>query len=280
MAGTVLITGCSTGIGRATAEAFTADDWTVYATARNPDDVADFQEKGAETAELDVTEDDQVERVVDRVIDEQGRIDCLVNNAGMAQAGALEEVPADELAYQFDVNVFGGHRLARSVLPHMRDQGDGTIVNVSSIAGLVAFPGMGPYCGTKYAIEGLSDALRVEVAPFGIDVVLVEPGWVRTPIGEKGEASMEAVTSDGSPYERLHENAVIVKDFFMSDPVSGTVEEVAETILTAANADNPKARYVTVTNGKLLARNQYLPDSIQDWMFEKLFWGPLASIRS
>jgi len=188
---------------------------------------------GCETAKLDVTEQSHVDRVVGRIVDEQGGIDCLVNNAGIAQAGALEEVPIDRLEWQFDVNVFGPHRLIRAVLPHMREQGDGTIVNVSSIAGRVAQPAMGPCTGTKHAMEGLSDALRVEVAPFGVDVVLVEPEWVQTRIGDKGEETMWAVEGEDSPYATLHENGALIKDVMLSDAVAGEVPEVADTIREA-----------------------------------------------
>ena len=143
---TVLITGCSSGIGRATAEAFLDEGWEVYATARNPADVETLGDRGCTVATLNVTEDDDVVRVVDRIVDEQGRIDCLVNNAGYAQFGSLEDVPTDAVHRQFDVNVYGPHRLTRAVLPHMRRRREGTIVNVSSAAGRVAFPGGGAYC--------------------------------------------------------------------------------------------------------------------------------------
>ena len=143
---TALITGTSSGIGRATAAAFLRRDWTVYATARNTDDVADLAEAGCETAELDVTSGADVERVVERVIEETGRIDCLVNNAGYAQYGPVEDVPPDVLHDQFDVNVYGPHRLTRAVLPHMRERRTGTVVNVSSVQGRVSGAGA---CGAS-----------------------------------------------------------------------------------------------------------------------------------
>ena len=140
---TVLITGSSSGIGRATAAAFLDEDWTVHATARDTADIEDLAEAGCETHELDVTDDEDVADVVDRVVDADGRIDCLVNNAGFGQFGPLEDVPVEDLHAQFDVNVYGPHRMARAVLPHMREQGEGTIVNLSSVSGRVATPGMG-----------------------------------------------------------------------------------------------------------------------------------------
>lgn len=279
MPDTVLITGCSSGIGRSTAEQFLADGWTVYATARDPDDIADLGTNGCKTASLDVTVPEDVDRVVDRVIDEQGRIDALINNAGIAVSAALEEVPTEELKHQFDVNVFGGHRLTRAVLPHMREAGHGTIINVSSVAGLVSFPGIGPYTGSKHAIEGLSDALRVEVAPFGIDVVLIEPGWAKTRIDDKSKRKLTEMTDGNSPYDQLHDNVILVNDLFMSDPISGSVDDIAETILEAANADDPEPRYLVTMNGKILSTNRHIPDRLRDWVFGKVFWGPLATIR-
>lgn len=279
MSGTVLITGCSSGIGQEAALAFHDDGWTVYATARDLDDLTDLAEQGCATARLDVTEPDDVERVVGRVVEEQGRIDCLVNNAGIAQAGALEEVSAEDLEYQFDVNVFGPHRLTRAVLPHMRDCGDGTVVNVSSVSGRVAFPAMGPYSGTKHAMEGMSDALRTEVAPFGIDIVLVEPGWARTRIGDKGEASLRETESADSPYRRLHQNALLVKDVLLSRPVAGDVGDVAATIVEAANADNPDPRYPVLANGHAILLGGLLPDRVRDRLFVSTFWGPLGVVR-
>jgi NAD(P)-dependent dehydrogenase (short-subunit alcohol dehydrogenase family) len=174
---TALITGCSSGIGQSTARHFVDDGWTVYATAREEGDIADLD---CRTDELDVTSGADIDRVVDRAIEEEGRLDCLVNNAGYGQYGPLEDVPTDELHRQFDVNVYGPHRLTRAVLPHMRDREEGTIVNVTSVAGRVVTPGGGAYSASKFAVEAMSDALRGEIDRFGVDVVLVEPGPVQT----------------------------------------------------------------------------------------------------
>ena len=177
---TVLITGCSSGIGRATAYAFLEDDWRVYATARDTADIERLGEAGCDINTLDVTDPDDIERVVDRIVERDGRVDCLVNNAGYGQHGPIEDVPDDLLQRQFDVNLFGPHRLVRGVLPHMREREDGTIVNVSSVAGRLASPGMGAYSASKFAMEGYSDALRNEVAPHGVDVSVIQPGPVKT----------------------------------------------------------------------------------------------------
>jgi NAD(P)-dependent dehydrogenase (short-subunit alcohol dehydrogenase family) len=161
----------------------------------------------------------------------------------------------------------------------MREQGAGTIVNVSSIAGRVAQPAMGPYTGAKHAMEGLSDALRVEVTPFGVDVVLVEPGWVQTRIGDKGEQSMWEVEGADSPYTELHENGAIVEDVMLSDAMAGEVSKVAVTVREAAESPDPDPRYVVTLNGKLNMLQRHLPDRMRDWLFEKMFWGPTGQLE-
>jgi NAD(P)-dependent dehydrogenase (short-subunit alcohol dehydrogenase family) len=187
---TVLITGCSSGIGRATALEFLEEDWRVYATARNPSDIETLGEAGCRIATLDVTDPDDIERVVERIIDEEGHLSCLVNNAGYGQLGPVEDVPTEKVHRQFDVNLYGPHRLLRAVLPHMREQEDGTVVNVSSAAGRLSFPGGGIYAGSKFALEAMSDALRNEVDEYGVDVVLVEPGPVETSFTDRAEAEV------------------------------------------------------------------------------------------
>lgn len=156
---TVLITGCSSGIGRTAAYAFLDEEWRVYATARNPADIETLGNAGCDIGTIDVRNTDDVKRVVDRIIENEGRIDALVNNAGYGQHGPIEDINDELFEKQFDVNVFGPHRLVREVLPHMRDREDGTIVNVSSVAGRISAPGMGPYSASKHALEGYSDSL-------------------------------------------------------------------------------------------------------------------------
>lgn len=177
---TVLITGCSSGIGHATARTFLADDWLVYATARDPTEMTDLDEAGAVTAQLDVTVTGDIDRVVERIIEDQGRIDCLINNAGFGQTGPVEDVPIDEVREQYEVNTFGPHRLMRAVLPHMRARGSGTIINVTSINDRLPFAGSGVYSGSKSALATVSEVVRQEVQNFGVDVVVVEPSFVAT----------------------------------------------------------------------------------------------------
>ncbi|MFC4356836.1 SDR family oxidoreductase [Halobium salinum] len=269
---TVLITGCSSGIGRATARAFLDEDWTVYATARNPADIETLGDAGAKIATLDVTDDDDVERVVSRIVDEDGGVTALVNNAGYGQLGAVEDVPVEQVHRQFDVNVYGPHRLTRAVLPHMRDAGEGTVVNLSSLAGRVSYPGSGVYCGSKFAVEAMTDAMRAEVEEYGVHAVLVEPGPVETGFAERAAAEVEAggdvpgVERSGA-YPKLYE---ILEDMTaMGDDGPGAVppEAVAEEIVNVASMTKPPAR---VPVGPVAAYGQYarfLPDGLRDKLY-------------
>jgi len=260
---TVLITGCSSGIGRATAEAFLDEDWTVYATSRDTDDIADLAEQGCETASLDVTVDADIERVLDRIDGDTGRVDCLVNNAGYGQYGPLEDIPVTRLRSQFDVNVYGPHRLTRAVLPMMRAQEEGTIVNVSSVVGRVAIPGSGAYSASKFALEAMSDALRAEVERFGVDVVLVEPGLVDTEFNDRMADELDDLPKSGA-YDWLYDTTEEFRTTLDSVPVSADPETVATTIHDIACMSDPDARYPVGTGGKLLPYAQYLPDSVRD----------------
>jgi NAD(P)-dependent dehydrogenase (short-subunit alcohol dehydrogenase family) len=273
---TVLITGSSSGIGRATAEAFLDEEWRVYATARNPADVQTLGDRaGCTVATLDVTDDGDVERVVDRVVDEAGRVDCLVNNAGFGQFGPVEDVPVEAVHRQFDVNVYGPHRLTRAVLPHMREREDGTIVNVSSVAGRVAFPGGGAYCGSKFALEAMSDALRAEVQGKGIDVVVVEPGPVRSGFRDRAERE---VTADGETpaversgaYDRFYELFEDARLVGGDGPGSIAPERVADDVVNAASATKPRARYRTGTVARLGVLGRFVPDAMRDAAFSLL----------
>ncbi|MFC5134602.1 MULTISPECIES: SDR family oxidoreductase [Haloferacaceae] len=271
---TVLITGCSSGIGRATAHAFNDEGWTVYATARNPADVETLGEAGCELATLDVTDEDDVERVVDRILDEEGALDALVNNAGYGQFGPMEDVTTDTVHEQFDVNVYGPHRLTRAVLPAMRRERDGTIVNVSSVAGRVSFPGGGVYAGSKFALEAMSDALRNEVREFGVDVVLVEPGPVRTGFSDRVAREADPEEADGiersgayDDFYALFEDAKLVGG---DGPGAVEPELVAAEIFDAASATRPPARVQPGTPARVGVLARFLPDALRDKGFELL----------
>ncbi|WP_123623469.1 SDR family oxidoreductase [Halorubrum sp. CSM-61] len=281
---TVLITGCSSGIGRAAARAFLDEGWTVYATARNPADIETLGEAGCELATLDVTDQSDIDRVVDRILDEEGAIDALINNAGYGQFGPVEDVPTAEVHEQFDVNVYGPHRLIKAVLPGMRRERDGTIVNLSSVAGRLSFPGGGVYSGSKFAIEAMSDALRNEVAEFGIDVVVVQPGPVKTSFSERAEREAGTGDADGEAadgsrtddsgldrsgaYEEFYEIFADTQLIGGDGPGAIEPEAVAAAIVDAASATQPPARVQPGTVARIGVLARFLPDAVLDRGYE------------
>jgi NAD(P)-dependent dehydrogenase (short-subunit alcohol dehydrogenase family) len=266
---TVLITGCSSGIGRATAEAFLDADWVVYATSRDTDDIADLAEMGCETASLDVTVDADVDRVVARIDEAAGGVDCLVNNAGYGQYGPIEDVSTERLGRQFDVNVYGPHRLIRAVLPGMRERAAGTIVNVSSFYGRVAPPGCGAYASSKFALEATSDALRAELDGVGIDVVVVEPGIIDTDAYGRIEAELDDLPRTAA-YDWLYDAVETLNLAADSASLASDPAVVATTIRDAATAGDPDPRYVVGTGGRLLVYSGYLPNRVRDGVFRLL----------
>lgn len=262
----VLITGCSSGIGRATAEAFLREEWTVMATARRELDLKDLQKQGCATATLDVTDAEQIEKVVQEILDRWGRLDCLVNNAGYSQIGPVEDIPVELLHDQFDVNVYGPHRLVRQVLPHMRERENGTIVNVSSGLGRISIPGAGVYSASKFALEAMSDALRAEVDSLGIDVVLVEPGNVDTEFSRRASYALGQLdrTDSYEPLYRLLDDWISVDGFGSADL---DAIDVADAIVNAASATQPDARYVVGTTGRLASLARFAPEGIRDTIY-------------
>src|SRR5918998_4106326 len=199
----VLITGCSSGIGRATAERLAMRGWTVYATARDVEALAPLEESGCRLLPLDVTDEESMRRAVEEVERAEGAVGILVNNAGYSQSGAIEEVPMEKVRRQFETNVFGLVRMCQLVLPGMRGQGFGRIINLSSMGGKLTFPGAGFYHATKYAVEAISDALRFEVRGFGVEVVVIEPGLIRTGFGQTAVDSMGEDTAGRGPHPPL-----------------------------------------------------------------------------
>ena len=240
---TVLITGCSSGIGRATALEAASRGHRAIATARDPASVADLAGmSGMEALRLDVTDPASVREATVAILSRAGRIDALVNNAGYAQYGAVEDVTAEEWRRQFDVNLFGAIEVARTVLPAMRKARRGTIVNVSSVAGKIAIPFSAPYCASKHALEAVSDALRVEVAPFGIRVVVVEAGPITTHFADRARAEVARMLSAPGPYSAFYGNAERAME---TDFSAGSLppEAVARVIVDAIESPEPKTRY-------------------------------------
>src|SRR4051812_14973703 len=200
----VLITGCSSGIGRATAERLAARGFTVYASARRVDAIADLEARGCRVLALDVTDEASMQAAVGTVVGDHGAVGALVNNAGYSQSGAVEDVPLDDVRRQFETNVFGLVRMCQLVLPGMRAQRHGRIVNVSSMGANFTFPGGGIYHATKYAVEAISDALRFEVKGFGVDVVIVQPGIIKTGFADAATDAIASGTPEHGPYEHFN----------------------------------------------------------------------------
>ena len=277
MTRTALITGCSSGIGRATALHLAARGWLVYATARQPDPLSPLGEAGCRTLALDVTDETSMRAAVEQVENEQGAVDALVNNAGYSQSGALETVPMDQVRRQFETNVYGLLRLCQLVLPGMRARGNGRIVNLSSMGGRLAFPGGGAYHASKYAVEALSDVLRFEVTRFGVHVVVVEPGLIRSSFGRTAAAGM-ASAPDG-PYRRFNRAvAEGTERVYTHGPLArlgGPPEAVARVIEQALTASRPRPRYrVTPSAWALIATRRLLPDRAWDALMRTQFPQP------
>lgn len=187
----VLISGCSTGIGRALAAEFASRNWHVFATARKSTDINDLKNQNIETAVLDVTDEQSVQTCVDSVFEQTGRIDMLVNNAGLLLIGPLVELETSELRRQFETNVLGLAALTRAVAPYMIKKRAGKIVNISSISGILNTPFAGAYCSTKAAVTSFSDVLRMELAPFGIQVITVQPGGIKSKLADNADKGLE-----------------------------------------------------------------------------------------
>jgi len=263
----VLITGCSSGIGWATAERLADVGWRVYATARNVEKIAPLKECGCMLLPLDVTDEGSMRSAVGEIESIEGAVGVLVNNAGYSQSGAVEAVPMERVRRQFETNVFGLVRMCQLVLPGMRRQGYGRIVNVSSMGGKLTFPGAGHYHATKHAVEAISDALRFEVEGFGVKVSVVEPGLIRTGFAHAAVGSMDG--SEDGPYAGFDEAvARATIENYERGPISrlgGGPEAVAEAIERAISVQSPKSRYAVTPSARLfVGLRRLLPDRAWD----------------
>jgi NAD(P)-dependent dehydrogenase (short-subunit alcohol dehydrogenase family) len=275
----VLISGCSSGIGRASALTLADSGWRVYATARRPETIADLAQAGCRTLALDVTDEESMKTAVAAVEQEEGAVGVLINNAGYSQSGAIESVPLDAVRRQFETNVFGLVRLTQLVLPRMREQGWGKIVNVGSMGGRLSFPGGGHYHATKHALEALSDALRFELRGFGIDVILLEPGLITTEFGDTATASIADVHAPGEdPYARFNATVGAVTKGAYDGPMSrlgAGPEHVAKVIRKAITRSRPPARIVITPSARLtIAMRRLLSDRAWDAAMRRQFPQP------
>ncbi len=276
----VLITGCSSGIGSATARRLAARGHRVVATARKVADLAGLEAAGCEGLALDVTDEASMAAAVRAVEARHGAVGVLVNNAGYSQSGAIEAVSMDRVRRQFETNVFGVVRLTQLVLPGMRRQGWGRVVNMSSMGGKLTFPGGGSYHATKYALEAVSDALRFEVQGFGVKVVLVEPGLIKSGFSEAAVGAMGRAPAD-EPYGAFHEAvARATKESYEQGPLAklaGTPEDVAAVVEKAIVSASPRARYTVSASAKLLlTQRRLMSDRAWDWFLRSSFPVPRA----
>jgi len=274
----VLITGCSTGIGRATALRLAKAGHTVYATARKVETMQDLGAAGCKLLALDVCDETSIKAAVAKVEAEQGAVGVLINNAGYGSEGPIEEVPMIEVRRQFETNVFGLTLLTKLVLPGMRKQRWGKIVNLSSMGGRMTLPGGGFYHATKYAVEAISDALRFEVQGFGIDVVVIEPGPIKTDFGDTAIARVAALGGPDSPYRDflrvLQEQIKNAYDGPMGR-LAADADAVAKVIETAITASRPKTRYViTMAAHMMMGLRRWLGDRGWDAMMRTQFPQP------
>lgn len=277
----ILITGCSSGIGRATAQRLARQGRTVYATARTLDAIADLERDGCKLLQLDVTDDASSAAAVRAVEEAEGAVGVLINNAGYSQSGAIEDVPLDLVRTQFETNTFGLVRLTQLVLPGMRAQGAGRIISISSMGANFTFPGGGYYHATKYAMEALSDALRFEVEGFGVKVVVIQPGLIRTHFGDRAIAQLEKAHPDGEggPYEGFSDKvAAATRDVYGKGVMAKLgvgPDHVAKVIEKAIDAERPRTRYrVAPSAYVMIGLRRVLPDRAWDAVMRGQFPQP------
>lgn len=282
----VLITGCSSGIGEATARRLQQNGWRVYATARNPDSLTDLRALGCKTLALDVEDEASMQAAVETIAREAGGIGALVNNAGYSQSGPVELVSPVQLRRQFETNVFGLVRLTQLVLPGMRARRQGRIVNIGSMGGRLTFPGGGIYHATKHALEAISDALRFEVEGFGIRVVLIQPGLIRTQFTRKVTESLDGLAGrEAGPYATFTaEVERITRESYEKGalaPYAGAAEDVAAVVERALTEREPRPRYrVSRSASILMSLRAVLSDRRWDAFLARTYPRPGARSRT
>jgi short-subunit dehydrogenase len=262
----VLLTGASAGMGKETAELLSAAGYIVYGAARRVEKMSGLAAKGVKLLSMDVTDESSMVKGVETIIRAEGRIDVLINNAGFGSYGALEDVSLPDARYQLEVNLFGPARLIQLVLPYMRRQHSGKIVNVSSIGGKSAAPLGGWYHASKFGLEGYSDSLRMEVKQFGIDVIVIEPGGVQTEWGDIATANLKKVSAAGTAYSKLIDGAGRMMEKMKANKKAAVPPRViAQLIYTAITAARPRTRYAAgYMAGTMLFLKRWLTDKQMD----------------
>lgn len=261
-----LVTGASSGMGESTAILLSKQGYKVYGAARRTDQMKNLEANGISVISLDLTQDVSIVNCVDTILNKEGRIDILVNNAGYGSYGAIEDVPLDEARRQFEVNLFGLARITQLILPSMRKNKSGRIVNISSIGGKVYSSYGGWYHATKHALEGWSDCLRIETKQFGIDVVLIEPGGVKTPWGPIASESLKKTSGNGAYSEGANRVAKFMDKSYSANSLT-TPEILAKVIVKAATTSKPKTRYAA---GYMAKVSLFMRRWLSDRMFDKM----------
>ncbi len=267
----VLITGCSSGIGKALSEEFHRCGFRVIATARRLDSIDDLQKKGVSTYSLDVTDKDGINRVIDTILEQEKHIDVLVNNAGYGLMGPAIEIPEEELNQQFQTNVIAPLIIAQKTAPSMKDRGYGVIINIGSISGIATTPFSGAYCASKAALHALSDALRMELAPFGIHVVSVQPGAVKSKFGETAGGITARIIKTGSWYQPIESAIKARAEISQIDALPA--EDFSKQLVSAVMTKSPPPAVVRIGKKSLLLPmlKKWLPVKVLDKIFKKKF---------
>lgn len=269
--GTALVTGASSGIGEAAALQLAKAGFTVYAAARRVERMTGLADAGVNVLMMDVTDDKSMVAGIEKIVAETGRIDVLVNNAGYGSYGAVEDVPMSEAKYQFEVNIFGLARLSQLVLPHMREQRSGRIINISSIGGRIYEPLGGWYHATKFAVEGLSDSMRMELARFGIKVVIIEPAGIRTEWSGIAADNLRKASADSAYAEQANQVGAFL-DLAETPAFTSASPVVAKKIVKAATVRHPRTRYpVGKGAGSILFTRWLLPARAFDATMKSTF---------
>lgn len=262
----MLVTGASSGIGKATVVKLLAEGYVVYGAARREDRMKDIEEAGAKIVRMDVTKEEDRRNCIGQIIHDEGRIDVLVNNAGFGLYGAVEDIPLEDAKWQFEVNLFGLAGLVQLALPYMRKQGYGKVINISSIGGKIYTPLGAWYHASKHALEGWSDALRLELKQFGIHVVIVEPGIIKTEFGDVMVDPIKKYSGNG-PYADFAKKVINAVGDSYSENNGSPPSVIANVIAKAIQSKKPKTRY---KKGKMAGRLLFLRKWVSDRMFDRI----------
>ncbi|MBB3610018.1 oxidoreductase [Rhizobium sp. BK602] len=260
---TALVTGASSGMGKEIAKRLISDGFRVYVAARGVDKMLDLERLGARALQMDVSDDDEIKAAVGIILAEAGGVDVLVNNAGFGLYGPVEDIAMDEARYQFEVNVFGPARLTQLLLPAMRQRGSGTIVNITSMGGKIYTLLGAWYHATKHALEGWSDSLRLELAPFGINVVVVEPGLIETGFGDVVADGLVKRAGAG-PYAKVSQAVAKITRATYGHGRGTDPKVIADVVSAAAHARRPRTRYVAGKYAKPMI-------AIRKWFGDRMF---------